>query len=126
MGDQKIKWITQNKALPCKVLSLYLCSAPIKPQRFIFKYEMLKILKCIKIKEFQIFLQRNHCISLYFHVSYLHCSIIQTNSVDYIMKVQMIHIHIWNVTENLSVLNVCTKETIVLHYTFMFSIFIVA
>ena len=38
----------------------------------------------------------------------------------------MIDIYSWNVTENLIVPNIYTKETIVLHYMFMFSIFIVA
>ena len=30
--------------------------------------------------------------------------------MDYFLKPQMIHIHIWNVTENLSVSNTCTKK----------------
>ena len=30
--------------------------------------------------------------------------------MDYFLKPQMIHIHIWNVSENLSVSNICTKK----------------
>ena len=59
-------------------------------QRFIFKFEMSEILKYVKIKEFQILLQENHCIALYnygnygnFHVSCQHCfSIIKRNHLD--------------------------------------------
>ena len=55
-------------------MSLYLFNGPIKPQRF-------KEFQIQKIKEFQIFLQRDHCIALYSHVCYLHCSIMERNQL---------------------------------------------